>query len=340
MTRVVDLLPNETKRFKLRHLVDKADYGELNGTGRLKVSFHPDVVLIFIRCLKEGKYTKVFLKHALPIRSLYSVRIYELLLQYKDFGSRDIPLDEFRFFLDIPENKFKQWINIKQRILAPAQKHLEQYTDIKFEFFPNQKGRKVVGIHFIISPNLPNYNSDSEQLSLFEEETKKIETPIEEHIRIVEENIWTESREEVLEKYSKDRIIYYYNYCRKLEASGKRIADFQSFYFKALSEDHEKYEEKLLKREKQLEIKREEEKRKKAEQLDQEIKFMKAEKYFEFLSDKQKEVYLNKVPSFIPKNIKIKSAVGTFCNEMQDLFTDEPSVDDFITRIENKNLVS
>ena len=69
MNRIVNLLPNEKRGFKLRHLVDKADYSELSGSGKLRVSFHPDVVPHIVSMFKEGKYTKIFLKHALPIRS-------------------------------------------------------------------------------------------------------------------------------------------------------------------------------------------------------------------------------------------------------------------------------
>jgi plasmid replication initiation protein len=336
MSRVVDLLPNESKRFKLRHLVDKADYGELAGTGRLKVSFHPDVVPYILSMFKEGKYTKVFLKHALPIRSLYSVRIYELLLQHKDFGSRDIPLEEFRFFLDIPENKFKQWINIKQRILIPAQKHLEQYTDIKFEFFPNQKGRKVVGIHFIISPNLPNFNPASEQLDLFVDEPKKAIEQIQEHEKIVREHIWEESQSEILEKYSPERIVFYYNYCRKLEASGKKIADFSSFFFTALSEDRENFEEKALKRAKQIELRKQDELKKQSEESNQELEFIKAEKYFEMLPTEFQDLYINNVHSIIPQNIKKQTAIAAFCNEMADTFNDSPNLEDFVSRVIQK----
>jgi plasmid replication initiation protein len=336
MSRVVDLLPNESKRFKLRHLVDKADYDELAGTGRLKVSFHPDLVPYIVSMFKEGKYTKVFLKHALPIRSLYSVRIYELLLQHKDFGSRDFELDKFRFFLDIPDNKFKQWINIKQRILVPAQKHLEQYTDIKFEFFPNQKGRKVVGIHFIISPNLPSFNPSAEQLDIFSEEEKSLSTPVQEHENIVNQYLWEESKKEVLEKYSSERIIFYYKHCRKLEASGKKIADFSSFFYKALCDDRENFEERNLKKTQQIEQRKDEEKRKQEELLAEERKFIKAEKYFAFLPEAQKEKFISSIPSIIPANIRTQTAVGTFCNEMADTFMDDPDNDEFIRRVEAK----
>ncbi len=142
MSRVVDLLPHEKKRFKLRHLVRSADYSELAGTGKLKVAFDPDVVPYIQSMIREGHYTRVFLKHALPIRSLYSVLIYELLLQYKSFGSRDLSLEELRFFLDVPEDKFKQWIHIKNVILLRAQRNLKQHTDIQFEFEPITRDAK------------------------------------------------------------------------------------------------------------------------------------------------------------------------------------------------------
>lgn len=334
MSRVVNLLPNESKRFKLRHLVDKADYDELARSGKLKVSFHPDVVPHILNMFKEGKYTKVFLKHALPIRSLYSVRLYELLLQYKNIGSRNVSLESLRFFLDIPDNKFVQWINIKQKILEPAKKHLQQYTDICFEYSPIKKGTKVTEIHFEIIENIPDYNSESEQLDLFENsKQKKSISQDEEYIKIVKENIWKESQEEVLANHSKEKITWYYKYCKQLESKGKKISDFKSFFYTALCEDKELFEDKILEKASREDKIRAEKEIIKAKSINEEIKYKKAEKYFLLLPQEIRNKYLNMVPSFIPKNLKDGTAVSKFMEELESIFKDDPNNEIFLNRV-------
>jgi hypothetical protein len=335
MGEVIDL-SNNPKKFKLRHIVDKADFDETLREGRLRVSFHEDVVPYILSMFKEGRFTKIFLKHALPIRSLYSVRLYELLLQNKYLGFKKFTIEELRHYLDIPDKKFVQWQSVKQRIIEPAKQHLKQYTDIFFEYKSIKRGAKVVFIEFEIFPNIPNYNPDSEQLNLFSNiDTKDSIDDVSEHVKIVREYIWKESQENILKNYSPQRIIFYYKHCKKLKDSGKNIADFNSFLFKAICDDRENFETKIVQNQKKIEKKREEEQNRLAQNLEEEIRELKAEKYFRILPQEIRDKYINK-HFRLPESIREVTAVADFLAEMESTFQDDPDDEEFLLRINQR----
>ena len=184
-------------------------------------------------------------------------------------------------------------------------------------------------------------------MELFEEDkekTKQITAEIlPEHERIVHDCIWKESQKEVLQKFSKERIIFYYKYCRKLEATGKKIADFNSFFYRALYEDRENFERKQKEAQEKKEIKREEDQQKQTKKEAEDLKILKAEKYFSFLTQELKDHYMKSVHPMIPENMKIGMAAFSFMEEHESTFNDEPGIEEFnkrIADISDKILVS
>lgn len=97
--------------------------------GIVRVSFDPHLKPYLLQ-LKE-RYTAYQLKCVLPMRSTYSIRVYEYLKQYEKFGYRKFDLEEFKKHLKI-ENKpsFAQYGHIKSRILTPAIRDINKFSDL------------------------------------------------------------------------------------------------------------------------------------------------------------------------------------------------------------------
>jgi plasmid replication initiation protein len=83
------------------------------------------------------------------MKSKHSIKLYELLKQYKNIGHRKFELDELKVFLNI-DSKYKLYGHIKERILEPARKEIEQTSDLKFTYKEIKQGRKIVGLTFDI----------------------------------------------------------------------------------------------------------------------------------------------------------------------------------------------
>jgi plasmid replication initiation protein len=110
----------------------------------------------FLLELKKN-YTQYMLQDILTMRSVYAIRLYELL-QARVIGEIrrgmeieiDLFLQEIRAACDIPDNKYTQVTGIKQRVIDIAIKEIERITVYKITYKNIKKGRSVVGFKFKI----------------------------------------------------------------------------------------------------------------------------------------------------------------------------------------------
>lgn len=324
MSRILNISEDE-KGFSLRHLVRKADYRKLSGTGKLEVTFDSDVVPHIQAMFKTGKYTKIFLKHVLPMRSLYSARLYEVLLQYKDFGKRTIKLEELRLYLSVPENKLELWDNLKKKIILPAQKHLEKYTDIKFEFTSIKSGRKVTGICFKIIENTPNNSSSQKKHKQISEpkqslSVKKATDENGKHIKIIREHLWDDSQQEIIDTCSSEKVLYYYQAAKSAEQNGLIKGSFKGFFYRILCNDHDKFEEKKKKKEAVVKAKAVKRNRAKEAIIIENDNYEKIiEKHTELFNDlsiKKQNEYISKTSMVLPDVMRRNLAVELFSKSL------------------------
>ncbi|MET1032486.1 replication initiation protein [Domibacillus tundrae] len=119
----------------------------------------------------EERFTNYPFDVIAPLKSSYSVRLFELLKQYEKIGHRTIPLEELRLMLGAAE-KYPEYGNFKQRILKHSQKELKEKTKLSFEFEEIKQGKKVEKIKFTI-----NSQYKQEQLTLFDDSNQDKEGP-------------------------------------------------------------------------------------------------------------------------------------------------------------------
>lgn len=150
--------------------------------GYITLQFHPSLKYLFLE-LKE-KFTSYQLENVVRLNSVYSIRIYELLKQYERLRKRELTLEELRHFLAIEPTKYKQYGHFKSKVLAVAQKEINNKTDIHFEFVEIKTGRKVTSIEFIITSssalNDSSYTQEKkleldQSLSKLEDNTNSLE---------------------------------------------------------------------------------------------------------------------------------------------------------------------
>ena len=136
------------------NLVDTGSY--------IMLSFHPKMKHLLLE-LKE-RYLSYDIKNIIPLPTVNSIRIYELLKQYEKIGKRELTLDDLKSILQI-EGQYKQYSHLRQRILDPAQENLTEHCDISFTYeVSKKKGRKVLAIMFTIFPNTPKRKKKQHRL--------------------------------------------------------------------------------------------------------------------------------------------------------------------------------
>jgi len=130
-----------------------ASFHHLEGSGSVQVSFAPRLKPYFLQL--KTRFTTYPLACVLAMHSTYSIRIYELLKKEAAFHAKVyFDLEEFKTLLQIDKKPaFKQYSNIKARILLPVMKEINKNTDIQILSFKEKKqSRKVIGFTLIFGP--------------------------------------------------------------------------------------------------------------------------------------------------------------------------------------------
>ncbi|WP_016680908.1 replication initiation protein, partial [Yersinia pestis] len=81
------------------------------------------------------------------LKRTYSIRIYELLMQFKSIGERIISVEDFRSMLGLDE-KYKEFPILNRAVIKPALKELNEKSDLTVFVESIKNGRKVVALRF------------------------------------------------------------------------------------------------------------------------------------------------------------------------------------------------
>lgn len=205
--------------------LSSAVYYDREGTVDLR--FDPLLKDFFIE-LKE-KFTSYRLKNTIGLKSKYSILIYNILKQYEKIGEIEFSIDEIRSLVQLDEYKYKQFGDLKKRILLPAQQEITDKTDINFDFIEcKPANRKVTKIKFLI--NKKRYSKSSELIKVLVEEFKFNEL----------------TAFDISTKYDEQYISKNLEIVRRNMAIGK-VNDIPAYTMNALKKDFAKAKNKNLK---------------------------------------------------------------------------------------------
>ncbi len=109
----------------------------------------------YLLALKRN-FTRYPLHYIARLRSAYSIRLYELLCQYRNIGHRTFELGALQLLLG---SNYEYYANFKDKVLSIAKRDLDANTDITFDYEEIKTGRKVTALKFTI---LSNSVSDTE----------------------------------------------------------------------------------------------------------------------------------------------------------------------------------
>lgn len=97
----------------------------------------------------EDFFTSYLLEQTASMDSIYSVRLYELLVQWVTAKNTPLfELDKFRNQLGVEAHEYKRMGNFKLRVLDLAVKEINEKSDIKVSYSQVKKGRTITGFKF------------------------------------------------------------------------------------------------------------------------------------------------------------------------------------------------
>lgn len=118
------------------------------------IELHPKLKPYFLK-LKQ-QFTQYNISFLMKMQSGHSRRIYKLLKQYEKIGKRKFTITRLKEILCIQEGEYSKYYDFKRRFILKAQKDLEKYTDLRFTFEEEKKGRRVHAVTFYMRKNAPD----------------------------------------------------------------------------------------------------------------------------------------------------------------------------------------
>lgn len=112
----------------------------------LELTFAPDVVPLITRL--EQHFTSYQIEQLAHVTSKYGIRLYELLIMWRSVGKCLFSIDDLRFKLGIELHEYKQMGHFKSRVLEPAIKQINEFTDITVSYEQQKRGRTITGFEF------------------------------------------------------------------------------------------------------------------------------------------------------------------------------------------------
>ncbi len=113
----------------------------------VKLIFAPAVVPLITRL--EERFTKYDIDQISGLSSAYSVRLYELLIQWRSTGKTPvIELADFRKRIGVLDTEYKRMAQLKERVLELAIKQINEHTDIIVTYKQHKAGRVITGFSF------------------------------------------------------------------------------------------------------------------------------------------------------------------------------------------------
>ena len=122
----------------------------LNDQAAIELCFTYDVVTEITRIDGIERYfTQYLLQQTSQLKSAYSVRLYELLVQWKEAKrTRVFEINTFREQLGLGVNEYQIMGNFKLRVLDMAVNEINEKTDLKVSYEQKKQGRKISGFQF------------------------------------------------------------------------------------------------------------------------------------------------------------------------------------------------
>ncbi len=134
--------PEKQRRRRMRW-VQTVTYEDGQGMVRLEFT---ERVKPYLGQLKSHftSYKLIEVKH---FSSGHSIRLYELLMQFKKTGVREVEVSWMRDYFGV-DDKYKLFADFRKRVIQPAVKEVNTKSNIEVEWTPIKRGRIIHKIRF------------------------------------------------------------------------------------------------------------------------------------------------------------------------------------------------
>ncbi len=123
--------------------ISSIDY--VPGEGKLVLSFSFGIIPYLSQLSKE--FTQYKLKHVARFESVYSIRLYELLVQWSSAGEREIEVEWLKNQFQV-DDKYNRLGDLKKRVIDPAVAEINEHSNLWVTYGQRKIGRTVTHFQF------------------------------------------------------------------------------------------------------------------------------------------------------------------------------------------------
>ena len=128
-----------------------ADSSYVKGKGVVKIQLSKRLQTYLLGLTKE--FTQYELFNIMALKSKYAIRLFELFKSYAYQKRKEFDIDELKTLL--MATNYKNFKDFRVRVLEPAIQEINEFTELKIEYEPITKGKKVIKVRFIIVRKAP-----------------------------------------------------------------------------------------------------------------------------------------------------------------------------------------
>jgi plasmid replication initiation protein len=118
-----------------------------DGLGSLKIVFAQAMKPYITRL--EQEFTNYRIQQIGDLSSVYAVRFYEFLVQFKNTGVRTFEIERLRDMLGLID-EYKLLGDFKKWVIDVAVEQINEYTDLKVSYTTRKTGRRITHLDFSI----------------------------------------------------------------------------------------------------------------------------------------------------------------------------------------------
>jgi plasmid replication initiation protein len=139
-----DIKTFDGKGQERKRWVYKARY--VTGEARVEICFTLDVVP-YLSMLYQN-VTSYDLNRVARLESVYSFRLFELLMQFRSTGWRHMSVEDMRAYLGLSK-AYRRFNNFRQRVIDPSVAELREKSRLQIQYEVVKKGRRVAALKFV-----------------------------------------------------------------------------------------------------------------------------------------------------------------------------------------------
>lgn len=109
----------------------------------------------------EKCFTKYELKHISKMTSIYGIRLYELIMQWKTTGKREISIEWLKEQFQLDES-YDRMFDLKKRVIDPAVDDINKYSNFNLVWEQRKTGRKVTHLVFTFTEKKQELSQEKE----------------------------------------------------------------------------------------------------------------------------------------------------------------------------------